>query len=698
MPPNGPQPGCEQELVEAKATIDPLLQQDVITDAQVFVPKILQALACIAAQDYAAYAMIKATLKRAKISLRDLAKAMQAYQPTLHVLHPDDPPPIRTAGDFLSDAPFPDLIIPPPYTLDERATNHVGADMNGLPQVQAIAYAPLMITGRLQHIDDQGQWLRLEWKRGTTWNTQDVDRGGALNANKLIDLASQGLPVATDNVGHVAHYLHLLEAENYQTIPTARMATRLGWQGDQGTYGFLCGRTLARADEMLVIDDLTSAPTTAWQENWISFHGAAVGDDQLVNGFHARGTYEGWHEAIKTVMPYPKVRLGLFASLATLLLEILKIPNFVVDWSARTPAGKTTTLRVVASPWGCPDERRPGESIVHSWNATKVWSERAAAVLNGLPFILDESRLAPKGVVSETLYLVANGIGKGRGVPRGLGTKKRWRTILFSTGESPATSFSEDGGARMRCLCIRGYPFGAINGDLMKTVGELTSALTMHYGHAGPRFAQWILQHRDQWGKWEKRYAMFKAQYIGSVQDPAAYRLSDYAAVIALAAELSQDALGLSWGTGRIIPEELWATIVQEASGAAGDIRALQDLMAWAYSHQESFYGRQVMERDGTPRAPHIGWSGKWDKGEAWAEIAFAPLVLKNVLRECGYDPEAIVSLWKENGWFVRDERSKNLGKRTSIPGGERPHYLTFARETINACDSDGEEVGQVGQ
>jgi hypothetical protein len=104
MPPHSRQPDPEQELIAAKATIDQLLQQDVITAVQVFIPTILQALARIEAQDYAAYALIKSTLKGAKISMRDLSKAMQPYQPQLHVLHPDDPPPLRTAGDFLPDA------------------------------------------------------------------------------------------------------------------------------------------------------------------------------------------------------------------------------------------------------------------------------------------------------------------------------------------------------------------------------------------------------------------------------------------------------------------------------------------------------------------------------------------------------------------------------------------------------------------
>jgi putative DNA primase/helicase len=686
MPPNGPQPDHEQELAAAKATIKQLFQSDVITDVQVFVPEILQALACIEAQDYAAYALIKSTLKRAKILMRDLSKAMQPYQPRLHVLHPDDPPPIRTARDFLPDAPLPDLIIPIPYALDARSTDYVVVDANGLPHAQAIAYAPLLITGRLQHIDDLGQWLRLEWKRGPTWYTQDIDRGVALNATKLVELASQGLPVATDNAAHVAHYLHLLEAENYQTIPTARMATRLGWQGEQGAYGFLCGRTLARTDEVLTIDDLSSVPTTEWQDNWIAFHGSALGDDQIVRGFHQRGSYKAWCEAVQAVIDFPRVRLAFYGSFAPPLLEILHVPNFVVDWNARTSVGKTTTLRTIASVWGCPDERQAGESIIFSWNATKVWSERAAAVLNGLPFILDESKLAAKGVVPSVLYMVANGIGRGRGNLRGLAQSKRWRTILFSTGESPITGFSEDGGSRMRCLSIRGYPFGTKNGTTLKVVAELNAALCLNYGHAGPRFTQWILQHREDWPTWEQRYAKHKTHLMTLVKDEAAYRLADYGALITLTAELVHEALEFPWEQPEAIPQDLWATIVEEASGAAGDVRALRDVMSWAYAHQETFYGRAFIERDGTPRAPHNGWSGKWEKGANWKEIGFFPLVLNRILHDCGYEPPTILAMWKEEGWLMRDKDGKHIGKNTRIDG-EDTRLITVGRSIVELID-----------
>jgi putative DNA primase/helicase len=667
-------PADAQSLKDAKARVQPLLAQQKLTAEEVFIEEILKAFALIEAQDFNTFVRIKEVLKHAKISSRDLARAMKPYQPTLRLVH-DGAEEETRAKDVLADSPLPDLIIPTPYSLDDGATYRMVEDANGTPQPLAIAYAPVLITGRLQSIEDGAQWLRLAWKRGAQWHHVDVNRGVAMNATKLLELASEGFPVATDNAANLAHYLHELEAVNYATIPVAQMATRLGWQGEQGAYGFLCGRTLAREDEILTIDDLSSVPTTLWDAKWIAFHGNAMGDEQIVDGFHQRGTYESWCQAIQPIIAYPRMRIGFYASFAAPLLEILRVPNFIVDWSARTSVGKTSTLRVVASPWGCPDELRVGESIVFSWNATKVWAERAASVMNGLPFILDESKLAPKGVIPSVLYMVANGIGKGRGNPRGLAGAKRWRTVLFSTGEMPITGYSEDGGSRMRCLSIRGYPLGAKNNATMKVVTELNAAVCLNYGHAGPRFVQWLLQHRADWGEWEKRYVKQKQRFLDLETDEASYRLSGYAAAIALAAELVHEALDLPWERPFAITDDLWTAMIEEAAGAAGDVRALRDVMSWAWSREESFYGRHMVDRDGDPRPPSGGWSGKWDKAEDWQEIAFLPTILKDVLRECGYEPEVIITLWNEQGWLVRNAHDHHATKVVRLENGQTRMY-----------------------
>src|SRR4051794_18740252 len=187
---------------------------------------------------------------------------------------------------------------------------------------------------------------------------------------------------------------------------------------------------------------------TDWHEDWIAFRGLAAGDEQIADAYHAAGSLQGWLRAVQAVAGYPLALLALYAAFVPPLLEILGAPNFIVDWANRTTTGKTTALRVAASVWGKPDERAV-DGALGTWDATTVWIERASAVLHGLPLILDDTKRAknPK-VIAEALYSVASGRGRGRGNPRSLAQTRTWRTVLLSTGESPATSFTQDGGTR----------------------------------------------------------------------------------------------------------------------------------------------------------------------------------------------------------------------------------------------------------
>jgi putative DNA primase/helicase len=230
------------------------------------------------------------------------------------------------------------------------------------------------------------------------------------------------------------------------------------------------------------------------------------------------------------------------------------------------------------------------------------------------------------------------------------------------------------------CIC----PHTPLNG--YKIVSELNAALCLNYGHAGPRFVQWLLQHRAVWGSWEARYIQQKRHFLQLNTDEASYRLSGYAASIALAAELVHEALNLPWDQPSAITDDLWTSIIEEASGAAGDVRALRDVMSWAWSREESFYGRHVIDRNGDPRPPSGGWAGKWDKGEDWREIAFLPTVLKAVLRDCGYEPDAIITLWNEQGWLVRNTDDRHATKVVHLDNGKTWMYV-IERVTVEVID-----------
>jgi putative DNA primase/helicase len=637
----------------------------------------LEAFATLHQYDPPAWQRFHEVLSKRKISLKLVEKAMAQYLPDPAA--PADGP-STTAGACLPDAPHPDIIIPFPYEMGEgRITRPIQSE--GQNVVKIVAHAPLLITGKLLDITTGDQALRLDWKERGAWQHITTARGNARDGRRIVTLADQGFPVSSETANELVRYIDKLEAANSYIIPHASTSSHLGWQGSHGCKGFLWGRQWIQPDGTLApAPDLDTLPPNQWPEDCLIFRGPSGGDGQLADAYRAHGSLDAWIKAVEGLQAYPKAMMAVYSAFVPPLLEILDCDNFVIDWSNRTSTGKTTLLRAAGSVWGNPDERAAA-SVLASWDATQVFIERASGALSGLPVLLDDTKRAKKPAdVAGALYTVANGRGRGRGNKTGIDQTRSWRTVLLSTGESPATSFTQDGGARMRCLSVRGLPFGLHDEATRKLVVDLDMAVKCNYGHAGPLFVQWLLQQRASWPDFRAAYRDKVTQYANAVQDDAAGRLAIYAAAVYIAAELVHLALPVPWQHQDPMTT-LWSAIVAEASDAAGEERALRDVMSWAYSHAEAFYGRHRSNKDGVI-PPSSGWAGSWDNGIDWDDIAFHPTVLDRVLVEHGYEPEAIKAAWKERGWLDVTPGRRGYTKKQRI-GRDTPWLVTITRDAV---------------
>jgi uncharacterized protein (DUF927 family) len=308
-------------------------------------------------------------------------------------------------------------------------------------------------------------------------------------------------------------------------------------------------------------------------------------------------------------------------------------------------------MRVVASAWGCPDERAP-LSLVHTWDASRVFQERASAVISGCPLILDDTKRARrKDHVAEMLYSVCSGKGRGRGTVGGLAETPTYRTVLFSTGETPATSFTQDGGTRTRVIELHGPPLGSADADSAKLVAKLNAGLRQHYGQAAPAFLQWLMKERPRWDEWREKYTTRVETLSLSPPSPEAGRLAQYAAAISIAGEMLHEALSLPWEWDDPVPK-LWDDIAAEAAEASGAVRALEAVYSWANANEHTFHGRFV-EVGTEERVPNT-ISGQWLRGD-WTELAFYPTVLRKVLQAEEFDETAILREWRDRGWLRCD-------------------------------------------
>jgi hypothetical protein len=681
------QSGQDEEIEKARKIVAELPGKLLESGKAAFEPDVLGALALFRERSPGDYQEAKEILRGAKISLRDIEREIKKYQPKLRLVKPDEDL-TQYASDFLEDSPIPDLIIPDGYKLEADRTLGQIPNPLGFSIMEPIAYGALLITGRTKDVDGEAEGVRVSWRRGGAWRHKIVDRGVVANARELVSLANTGFPVTSSDSKLQVEYFAKFEAANFSELPTARTTSHLGWQGSDCKSGFSIGRDFVKPDGEIVEAEIR-ADSMNWTNKAIAFRGADAGDDQVVEGYRAEGDLDAWIEAVEKIAPYARVVSTIYASLASPLLQLLNLPNFIVDLSARTSQGKTTAQRAAASVWGVPDERKPGAAI-QTWDISKVGAERASAVLNGIPLILDDTKRAKNPqIIAETLYLVASGRGRVRGSLKGLQISKTWHTVLISSGEQPVTSFTNDGGTRMRTLEIEGAPFGRQDAETGKIVELFNLAILSNYGHAGRRFVAWLAENLDQHDEWKQEIGRRAEEYVRQAASERAGRLALYAATIAQAASLAHKALDLPWVFEDPI-KKLWAEISGEAEDAVGARRALRYLLSWAWANEGRFIGREQENNRGVPVAPSAGWIGRWDREEDFEFIGFYPHHVEDLLRGQKFNPEAVMSEWRERGWLkVKDDGQRRFTCEHRVRGEvKRAHLITVLRKGIDEIDA----------
>ncbi len=680
-----------QERVAAAIRIAEELPQRLKKDAgAAFAPDMLQALAVLSQHDPQAYERVRITYSKTRgASVRRLDKEVGKI-----TRGKADYKAPRVVGESLPGAPWPSLLVPSRYYLDAEATGEVTTDEDGNAHRKPFAFAPILVTERYRDMDAGTEALQLSFFREQQgWVSTVADRATALDSKKALELANLGFPIASDNSSDVAKYIHTFEATNFHLLRQARISSHLGWQGKKGADGFLWGRSLLTADgeqtQPLHLDEI--APD-AWQQHWIAFRGSGAGDDQIADGFHASGDWQRYLEVIRPIRDYPRVLLAFYAAFTPILLDLLNAPNPIIDWSNRTSTGKSITLRVAASVHGKPDERAT-DGAMATWDSTQVWIERASSVLHNLPVILDDTaRARDKKAISGLVYLVSSGRGRGRGTVKGLARTRTWRTALLSNGEQPITEYGNEGGTRARVMSIKGAPFHEESEVSRRVVNDLNIGLPLHYGHAGPRFVRWVMAHLSEAPFWIAEYHRCADLYAEKSKGGVEGRLAQVAAVIDLTAALVHEAFpDLGWPYHDPL-EGLWDEILRDAADAPPEIRALRDAMDWAHQHRGAFWDH--LRNAGSPRDQEpvgTGWLGIWDVGTGldnhqWSEILFAPLHLRQKLREWGYEPRAVIGAWLQRGW-LRTSGEKGVDTAKVTFDGAHPRFVVVLREAVEEVD-----------
>ena len=341
------------------------------------------------------------------------------------------------------------------YICDEFGIEYTGR----LGDMIEVCTHPIMPVKRIIDIDSNAEKLDIAYSRGNKWRHIIVGRENLASAQKIIQLARNGIVVHSENAKEMVKYIAEIESMNYEQLDVQNSTEHLGWLVN-GEFAPFC--------------------------NDVVYGGESSEFARIFDGFKATGDYQKWLDIAKSVRSGTSVpaRIALAASFAAPIVSICgALPFFVHLWGT-AGCGKTVGLMLAASVWGNPDI---GAGYIKSFGGTKVSQELYAAFCCNVPVLLDELQvISDRRMFDDIIYMLCEGMSKGRGAKEGgLQFQRRWSTCMITTGEMPIVQSNSGGGAAVRTIEINygGEP-------LFADARGVANALKENYGWAGRLFVE----------------------------------------------------------------------------------------------------------------------------------------------------------------------------------------------------------------
>lgn len=548
-------------------------------------------------------------------------------------------------GDRIKEIEGIRFIEPSGFKITREGILSIFESREGLNE-RLVAHSPLFITGRAIDVDTGNEEAELTFFRDGKLRKVWLSRRQMLDAKKLIEFADIGIPVNSSSARKMVEYSSAFEAKNTHLIPKSLISKGVGWKETAGrTFFVLNSRINSKAEKK---EDRDSGGTT------VEFI-AEPGFERFVKAFQPHGSFSKWIGFVTPTLCYDDARFALYASFAAPLLRPLKAPNFIIDYHGQTSLGKTTVLELASSVWGNPHKETGG--LVFSWDSTKVFLERIANFFCDVPIFPDDSQTVDDRTLVRMLYMIANGVGKGRGSLSGIRQTPTWHTICFSTGEESLVECTKYGGARARTISIYGSPFPNAGGEFINTLKE---GIRSNYGHAGAKFIEGITPIVEDTKKLQNmrdRFSVYQRTLSNKAKTEKGDRISYYFATVKLASEYVHDILGLDGGDdAEQSIYRVFNRIVADANNE-GDTaqRAMETIAAWIFDHK-SFFTDNNKDSYGT-----------WNEGEY---VGISPLKLKEAMVENGFSANSMLKAWGEKGWIMRNDAHFTTSRRVKIGSG----------------------------
>jgi putative DNA primase/helicase len=394
-----------------------------------------------------------------------------------------------------------------------------------------------------------------------------------------------------------------------------------------------------------------------------------------VDDYRQGGTLDGWQTSIGAKCKgNPLLLLSVCAALAGPLLYHVQRQGGGFHIVGDSSTGKSSAILAGASVWG------HGGDFKRTWRATGNGLEGIAAQRNDTLLALDEIGEADPREIGAVVYAMANGTGKARASRTGAArAARRWRIMLFSSGELGLSALMAEGGKRSRA----GQAIRLLDIPARRTYGawdnlhgmaggrEFSDAIqrasVTHFGHAGPEFIRQLLASGDV-GKLPEWLAAMTAKYPSASGQEG--RAAERFALVAMAGELAIKYGVLPLPAGHIQAAmlglfDLWRT--GRGTGLSEDMQILKCISDYIDRHGDTRFSN-ADDPNGHAR----------DRAGYWVDTPTGRLFLFNRpgLEEAakGYDLDRVVQALDSVGAIAKREHGKHQHKKC-LPDGTKPRF-----------------------
>ncbi len=495
-------------------------------------------------------------------------------------------------------------------------------------------------------------------------------------------LRDEGLFITTNNVlaKRLVDFIHNVPAPKNRRI---RFSNKTGWHSN---CFLLPNECIGKADEEFVFNNTSSKSVS----------------------FETSGTLEGWREKVAfNCMANPMLAFPVCTAFAAPLLQLLEMENGGFHLVGDSSIGKSTSLLAAASVFGDPSK------VVPKWNSTINAMEGTAKAHNDILLPIDEIGQSNASHIGEIIYMLGNGLGKGRSTVTGEARQRvQFRTLFLSNGERTLEGHMKEAGknimAGMEVRLVNipadcgeyGIYSDLLGHDDSSVFNEIVrEAANNHYGTAFPAFLEKVVANRETVIRFTKKMIEnFVERNVEADADGQIKRVAKRFGLVAAAGTLATRWRITGWEIheARKAAEFCFNKYLEQRGGneRSEEIRLVNQVRAFFEAHGSSrFTDCTVPGVDAKMTINRVGFKKRHSDGFTYYTV-FPEQFKKEICQ--GYDPKAAANILHKLQIIDKGKDGK-FAQPCTIPGEAKKKRMYIFNHTVLADHEPVINPGNLG-